>query len=132
MWNWPPRVLTQCAKRLRGPWVDATPIHPLILNSTCGCAMFSSRRRKRCGATTRRARLVIRPPNGEMAEWLKAHAWKACLGETLTRVRIPLSPPVFRDELNPTDAQAVPDPHRTKPNGNYALSSDEVFGTGPV
>src|SRR5579859_636969 len=30
---------------------------------------------------------------GEMAEWLKAHAWKACLGETLTWVRIPLSPP---------------------------------------
>jgi hypothetical protein len=24
---------------------------------------------------------------------LKAHAWKACLGETLTWVRIPLSPP---------------------------------------
>jgi hypothetical protein len=32
-------------------------------------------------------------PSGEMAEWLKAHAWKACLGETLTWVRIPLSPP---------------------------------------
>src|SRR6476619_8671554 len=32
---------------------------------------------------------------GEMAEWLKAHAWKACLGETLTWVRIPLSPPVL-------------------------------------
>src|SRR5438132_135538 len=31
---------------------------------------------------------------GEMAEWLKAHAWKACLGETLTWVRIPLSPPL--------------------------------------
>src|SRR5216684_194915 len=30
-----------------------------------------------------------------MAEWLKAHAWKACLGETLTWVRIPLSPPVL-------------------------------------
>src|SRR6185312_15451251 len=28
-----------------------------------------------------------------MAERLKAHAWKACLGETLTWVRIPLSPP---------------------------------------
>src|SRR5258706_13443780 len=27
-----------------------------------------------------------------MAEWLKAHAWKACLGETLTWVRIALSP----------------------------------------
>src|ERR1019366_1774114 len=32
---------------------------------------------------------------GEMAEWLKAHAWKACLGETLTWVRIPLSPPFY-------------------------------------
>ena len=31
---------------------------------------------------------------GEMAEWFKAHAWKACLGETLPWVRIPLSPPL--------------------------------------
>ena len=31
---------------------------------------------------------------GEMAEWFKAHAWKACLGETLSWVRIPLSPPL--------------------------------------
>ena len=30
---------------------------------------------------------------GEVAEWFKAHAWKACVGETLPRVRIPLSPP---------------------------------------
>lgn len=33
--------------------------------------------------------------DGEVAEWLKAHAWKVCLRETVTRVRIPLSPPVF-------------------------------------
>jgi hypothetical protein len=33
--------------------------------------------------------------NGEMSEWLKEHAWKACVGETLPRVRIPLSPPTF-------------------------------------
>src|SRR5271170_6191108 len=32
---------------------------------------------------------------GEMAEWLKAHAWKACLLERVTWVRIPLSPPVL-------------------------------------
>ena len=38
---------------------------------------------------------------GEMAEWLKAHAWKACLGETLTWVRIPLSPPVHRSTSAP-------------------------------
>jgi hypothetical protein len=28
-----------------------------------------------------------------MAEWLKAHAWKACVRETVPWVRIPLSPP---------------------------------------
>ncbi len=32
--------------------------------------------------------------NGEVAERLKAHAWKACKGVTLSRVRIPLSPPL--------------------------------------
>ena len=31
---------------------------------------------------------------GEMSEWLKEHAWKACVGvNLLPRVRIPLSPP---------------------------------------
>ncbi len=30
---------------------------------------------------------------GELAEWLKAHAWKACKGLSLSRVRISRSPP---------------------------------------
>ena len=30
-----------------------------------------------------------------MSEWLKEHAWKACVGETLPWVRIPLSPPIL-------------------------------------
>ena len=30
---------------------------------------------------------------GGVAEWLKAHAWKACIRETVSRVRIPLPPP---------------------------------------
>ena len=34
-------------------------------------------------------------PRGEVAEWLKAHAWKVCLRESVTRVRIPLSPPSY-------------------------------------
>jgi hypothetical protein len=34
-----------------------------------------------------------REAQGEMAEWLKAHAWKACVRETVPWVRIPLSPP---------------------------------------
>jgi subfamily B ATP-binding cassette protein MsbA len=30
---------------------------------------------------------------GEVAEWSKAHAWNACRRETVSRVRIPVSPP---------------------------------------
>ena len=30
-----------------------------------------------------------------MAERFKAHAWKACIGETLSWVRIPFSPPLI-------------------------------------
>ena len=36
-----------------------------------------------------------------MAEWLKAHAWKACKRETVSRVRIPLSPPFYKDLAQP-------------------------------
>jgi hypothetical protein len=32
-------------------------------------------------------------PRGEVSEWLKEHAWKACVGETQPWVRIPPSPP---------------------------------------
>ena len=42
---------------------------------------------------------AILPPffrSGEVAEWLKAHAWKACIRETVSWVRIPPSPPVHR------------------------------------
>src|SRR3954447_24879504 len=35
----------------------------------------------------------IAPSQGGVAEWLKAHAWKACIRETVSRVRIPLPPP---------------------------------------
>src|SRR5688572_11557315 len=30
--------------------------------------------------------------NGELSEWFKEHAWKACVGETPSWVRIPRSP----------------------------------------
>jgi hypothetical protein len=29
---------------------------------------------------------------GEVSEWLKEHAWKVCIRETVSGVRIPLSP----------------------------------------
>ncbi len=41
----------------------------------------------------REVRLNCGSTRGEMSEWLKEHAWKACVGETLPWVRIPLSPP---------------------------------------
>ena len=34
-----------------------------------------------------------------MAEWSKAHAWKACRRVTVSRVRIPSSPPLTKNEL---------------------------------
>src|ERR1700738_2798642 len=37
-----------------------------------------------------------------MAEWLKAHAWKACLLERVTWARIPLSPPYFHFSNDPS------------------------------
>jgi hypothetical protein len=33
---------------------------------------------------------------GEMAEWLKAHAWNACMVLQPSWVRIPLSPPLLK------------------------------------
>ena len=34
---------------------------------------------------------------GEVSEWLKEHAWKACVPAMVPRVRIPLSPPGEKD-----------------------------------
>src|SRR5690554_5425481 len=50
------------------------------------------------GAGGRSVRLAeglpfLRRHCGEMAEWSKAHAWKVCRRGTVSRVRIPLSPP---------------------------------------
>ena len=55
-----------------------------------------------------------------MAEWLKAHAWKACVRETVPWVRIPLSPPVSKkskkplwqkDFLKMSNSKTIPDNH---------------------
>ena len=43
-----------------------------------------------------------------MAEWLKAHAWKACVGETLPWVRIPLSPPASSPAARSPAERVVP------------------------
>src|SRR5205807_6211200 len=63
-----------------------------------------------------------------MAEWLKAHAWKACIRETVSGVRIPLSPPGF------SFAVSTPEYYlRSRPRPLSALSSvlNMVRGLGP-
>ncbi len=42
-----------------------------------------------------------------MAEWLKAHAWKACVRETVPWVRIPLSPPAAHHHTSPREAPLI-------------------------
>src|SRR5579859_5270076 len=45
---------------------------------------------------------------GGVAEWLKAHAWKACIRETVSWVRIPLPPPALLRILLSRWAMASP------------------------
>ena len=46
---------------------------------------------------------IVRAFSGEVAEWSKAHAWKVCRRETVSRVRIPVSPPVIPGSTGVTD-----------------------------
>ena len=57
-----------------------------------------------------------------MSEWLKAHAWKECVGETLPWVRIPLSPPSIS---NADTTGEVPE------RSNGAVSKTVDRATGP-
>ncbi len=45
-------------------------------------------------------------PRGGVAEWLKAHAWKVCIRETVSRVRIP-PPPPFSFRTKPSQLNEV-------------------------
>src|SRR3546814_312282 len=52
---------------------------------------------------------ILRPAGG-VAEWLKAHAWKVCIRGTVSRVRIPLPPP-----MRPGETLSVADSGAKKP-----------------
>ncbi len=62
---------------------------------------------------------------GEVAEWLKAHAWNACIRATVSRVRIPLSPPVHLKSLSRIDLSAL-SPARLPTSCRFGLSLGEV------
>ena len=69
---------------------DPTPGSTKIADNSWPCINIASA--PRCSLAKTPPPLQERP-SGEMAEWLKAHAWKACVRETVPWVRIPLSPP---------------------------------------
>lgn len=66
------------------------------LVNTIGCGKFTRFSRD---PLQNQRRPFKRGRSGEMAEWLKAHAWKACVRETVPWVRIPLSPPLPEESL---------------------------------
>jgi hypothetical protein len=74
-------------------WCESRPLKP----QSCSPARCRIRR-FRLGCTAKRPRYIARFPGG-MAEWLKAHAWKACIRATVSWVRIPLPPPTSRSPL---------------------------------
>jgi hypothetical protein len=71
-----------------GDYSAAPPCRSDSVASSGKWPTFHARRRAPGGACGVRARRY-----GGVAEWLKAHAWKACLRETVTWVRIPPPPP---------------------------------------
>ena len=63
-----------------------------IVAAGIGCGLELAPRRVGCHAEARR--YIAPDVPGGVAEWLKALAWKACIRETVSWVRIPLPPPV--------------------------------------
>src|SRR4029079_14957225 len=68
--------------------------------------------------------------SGEMAEWLKAHAWKACVRETVPWVRIPLSPPSHQPKvlsrLQIFSGAPLQSPDQSEKGAEKAGNRDEV------
>ena len=90
----PPRARRHGTARPGSPAVAgrrrrAAAVH---CNSRCRFREFPALERPAC--TGLAGQRYNRPDHGEVAEWSKAHAWKVCRRETVSRVRIPVSPPL--------------------------------------
>src|SRR5882724_2902564 len=87
------------------PWQEcrraARPVHEPLdqglvkgFNPTKMPPTWCTRGTARIGrVVTRSPMTIVRAFSGGVAEWLKALAWKACIRETVSRVRIPPPPP---------------------------------------
>ena len=77
------RLQAKCRRRPRG---RRNPCKPWCFSSFFGVAS--------CTQSDPQDKADV----GEVAEWSKAHAWKVCRRETVSRVRIPSSPPLALDK----------------------------------
>lgn len=69
-----------------------------LSNSRCACSKAPRKLESAPLESAGRRIQALRYRCGEVSEWLKERASKACEGESLPRVRIPASPPVLRIE----------------------------------
>jgi hypothetical protein len=93
--------------------LSATPWAP----ACAGCLPHYSARLSRISASpgggpAGRANVAC----GGVAEWLKAHAWKVCMRETVSRVRIPLPPPIRPRPKFSVGLQARKNPNKHGPS----------------
>ena len=54
---------------------------------------------------------VLKRRQGDVSEWLKEHAWKVCIRETVSRVRISPSPPKIKASMIANRVSALPITH---------------------
>ena len=80
-----------------GPRAHWRPVRGGVCHTTlslCGAGALTHDGNFRAGCQSEQAGYIVGIPfSGGVAEWLKAHAWKACIRETVSWVRIPLPPP---------------------------------------
>lgn len=89
------RKVPRAGKRASAPpraGCAAGDTRPALVHATSDCLLRTTSLRIARRAARTAPRNLFRVAGG-MAEWLKAHAWKACIRATVSRVRIPLPPP---------------------------------------
>jgi hypothetical protein len=111
-WSISSREVNQQRFKILAVWTVRAPNRLGSPATSSGMAKARSRHNNSClrprGGRCYRPRLRVPPGSrdGGVAERLKAHAWKVCMRETVSRVRIPPPPP--RSTCPSASSRAVP------------------------
>ena len=79
------------------PSVWGTPSKATLSKTICNSVLLPRSRSASPLAPCDKGRLNT--ANGSVAEWSKAHAWKVCRRGTVSRVRIPIDPPISQNKI---------------------------------